>query len=69
MTWFQENGTIGDPPDDCELCGKPLEKYAVDGKTRSGIWCWMCLHCHRYLGIGTGLGKGQVYKKATKIWE
>ena len=64
MTWFQENGTIGEPPENCDICSRPLKNWAVNGKVRvGGGWCWMCLQCHRNFGVGTGVGKGQIYQK------
>lgn len=36
MAWFQKNGTAGDPPVHCDICGRILENYAVDGKVKGG---------------------------------
>jgi len=42
------------PP--CDFCAKPA---AVDGKTRSGPWAYMCPSHFKAQGIGLGLGRGQ----------
>jgi hypothetical protein len=46
----------------CEVGQEPLDSVAIDGKTKMGPWAWMCEDCHRRIGTGIGLGKGQKYK-------
>jgi hypothetical protein len=41
----------------CDVCGEPA---AVDGKTVHGPWAYLCPKHFRVLGVGLGLGKGQV---------
>ena len=48
-------------PKKCEICGKPLRGYFVDGRTKMGPWATMCTNCHDKHGVGLGLGKGQKY--------
>lgn len=48
----------------CDCCHeKDLETY-VDGKTvlNGGSWANMCLPCFFRVGIGVGIGLGQVFK-------
>lgn len=40
----------------CDLCNATA---AYDGRTVGGSWAYMCEGCFGYLGVGTGLGKGQ----------
>jgi hypothetical protein len=66
MSWIQIEGGIqpgleAHPPDDCQICGSPLADSAVDGKTVYGPWAWMCRACHRQIGCGFGMGRGQLY--------
>jgi hypothetical protein len=61
------NGTI---PTKCEICGKPLTKYFIDGRTRMGPWAIMCPECFKVYGSDLGIGKGQKYKFIKKgVWE
>ena len=45
----------------CDLCGKRNLLRYVDGATRMGPWANMCPSCYTKLGVGLGLGKGQMY--------
>jgi len=42
------------PPDKCEMCGKPLRKSFIDGKTVFGYWTILCVPCHKARGCGLG---------------
>jgi hypothetical protein len=56
----------GPKPIVCDICNQPVtSKQFVDGKTAHGPWALMCLPCFRVLGVGVGLGKGQVYDTET----
>lgn len=60
---------MGSPPTKCDLCGRPFDKFFVDGKTRMGPWGMLCTGCHASHGIGLGTGKGQRYKRtASDEW-
>jgi hypothetical protein len=55
---------IGDPPDQCNICGSEITTTFVDGRTRAhGSWACMCLACHQGYGVGLGTGNGQVFTK------
>ena len=45
----------------CDICKK--EKAIIDGKTVYGPWAFMCEKCFHEVGIGLGLGKGQILKR------
>ena len=47
----------------CDFCGRTTMKKFIDGATIAGPWAMMCIPCHRTLGMGLGLGKGQLYQK------
>lgn len=56
----------------CQLCNQdvrtlpsPNTNTIVDGATVSGPWAYMCRPCHKKFGMGTGLGRGQVYNVVT----
>ena len=59
---------MGSEPTKCDLCGEPLEKKFIDGKTTSGPWGMLCEDCHETHGVGLGLGRGQMYEKRGKNW-
>ena len=40
----------------CDFCGI-LAEY--DGKTKIGLWAYMCEICFKRFGVGLGTGKGQ----------
>jgi len=48
--------------DFCRLNGVKCHAL-VDGKTKLGPWAFMCLPHHERVGIGLGLGKGQLLVK------
>lgn len=59
----------GRPPRCCDIC-KTLfggghhdkdHEIFVDGRMRDGRWAIMCLTCHIKVGVGLGIGKGQMY--------
>lgn len=56
---------MGGIPKKCDICGVPLEKFFIDGKTRFGAWAIMCEGCHRDQRIGLGIGKGQKFDLKT----
>lgn len=49
----------------CQCCGGALGKTFVDGRLRIGPWAVMCRSCHRDLGVGLGIGRGQLYNTET----
>ena len=50
----------------CDICKAKLTGNTVDGKTIIGIWATMCEACHEKIGIGFGMGKGQMFDKDGK---
>jgi len=48
-------------PENCQICGKPFGEYFIDGSTIMGPWGLMCEKCHKKVGNGLGIGKGQKY--------
>ena len=55
----------------CNLCNAQIFNEFVDGMTKSyskyrGTWADMCLSCHGVVGVGLGLGKGQLYRRFTE---
>ena len=56
---------IGEKPKKCDICPGPIEGHFVDGKTIDGPWALMCLRCHKDIGVGLGIGKGQKYQVDT----
>lgn len=51
----------GEPPKECETCKTKLRGVFIDGRTKKGYWAIMCLNCHKDIGVGLGIGKGQKY--------
>ncbi len=49
----------------CDICGIKLNEYFIDGKTINGPWAYMCIKCHKKLGFGFGIGKGQMFDTKT----
>ncbi len=45
----------------CDYCREPLTHQYVDGKTRDGVWAYMCGLCYLEHGTGLGVGRGQLY--------
>jgi len=56
---------MGPLPDRCDFCGEALKNRFVDGKTVYGPWGILCQNCHKAIGVGLGLGKGQMYDLKT----
>ena len=50
----------------CDLCRVECIEW-VDGKTIMGPWANMCLACHKRLGVGLGIGKGQRYQNGVQV--
>lgn len=48
----------------CDICKE--KKAIIDGKTIYGPWAFMCKKCFFEVGVGLGLGKGQLLKKEKK---
>ena len=64
---------------DCQLCRRKITTEFIDGLTqrgisrlgvirRSGAWAIMCPNCHSKYGVGTGTGKGQMYRLEDSKW-
>lgn len=53
---------VAEPPKLCDVCREPIRKTFADAKTRNGAWGKLDLKCLRIHGIGTGKGKGQLYR-------
>ena len=54
----------------CDFCGKSGKgETIIDGKTIRGYWAYMCLVCHKKLGVGMGLGKGSIVYKGKGYFE
>ena len=55
----------------CDICGKPLERWYVDVKMKSGPWADVCLACFETQGSSIGQGVGQLYQLnlTTMEWE
>lgn len=52
----------------CQICEHKLDKFFIDGKLLGrGTWAIMCVNCHREMGSGLGVGRGQKYKLDTLI--
>lgn len=51
------------PPKECDVCHGPFnggEMY--DAKTIYGPWANMCFGCFNTIGVGLGVGMGQMYR-------
>ena len=48
--------------------GRKIIDTFIDGKTVQGPWALMTVDSYFRNGVGLGLGKGQLYKKAGKEW-
>ena len=53
----------GDEPKTCDCCKKAIVDSFIDGKTIYGSWAVMDTGCHKKLGMGLGIGKGQQYDR------
>ena len=51
----------GEPPKSCDNCGNKLKGVFIDGRTKVGVWGILCEPCHKDIGVGLGVGKGQKY--------
>lgn len=56
---------ISDRPEKCDLCGRPLVDWFVDGKTTYGPWAVIGKCCFDKFGVGLGTGRGQRYDLET----
>ena len=56
---------LSELPKKCDICGKLLGKYFIDGKTNMGPWGLLCTECHKEIGDGLGIGHGQAYLTST----
>lgn len=46
----------------CDICHSQVGQEYVDGKTVYGPWANMCTGCFNTVGIGLGVGLGQMYR-------
>ena len=53
----------GSEPTTCDCCNKAIAGSFIDGKTIYGPWAVMDTGCHKKLGMGLGIGKGQQYDR------
>ena len=55
----------------CDICKQPFNEgdEKIDGLTTEGKWANMCVWCFMTEGIGTGVGKGQLYHLQNGVWE
>lgn len=51
------------PPDVCDIDGKPFDTRMYDCKTKSGPWGNICHTCYLKHGVGLGTGRGQKYER------
>ena len=56
-----KNKWYGTVPTQCEICGEALTNAFIDGRIKVGFWATMCLACHKEVGVGLGVGRGQRY--------
>lgn len=40
----------------CDICGNEAH---YDARTNIGCWMYLCEDCHKVLGVGLGMGRGQ----------
>lgn len=50
-----------DAPTECQVCDCPITDKFVDGVIVSAGWAYLCLSCHKSVGIGLGTGRGQQF--------
>ena len=43
--------------------GKPIINSFIDGRTIMGPWAIMTPETHHAIGVGLGVGKGQLYRR------
>ena len=63
---MKEKLWLGSPIKCCNICGREIHDYFVDGDVRGRGWAILCLLCHQRVGTGTGTGKGQKYERRNK---
>jgi len=60
---MKEQYWTGSEPSSCQICGRSLNFYFIDGKVKEESWAYMCCACHKEVGVGLGIGRGQAYQK------
>lgn len=55
------------PPKVCDVCKMPFGDVMYDANTVYG-WANMCESCFNEMGIGLGVGLGQMYKLKDGEW-
>jgi hypothetical protein len=60
---MSDTNWVGPTPTKCDNCNRPITHQFVDGKTKYGPWGILCMTCHEVVGVGLGIGKGQMYLK------
>ena len=56
---------VGQPPEACDICKRPLMRGFVDGKTSMGPWAIMCPSCRVDVGpMVLGTGRGQKFERS-----
>ena len=48
-------------PTHCDICGREIKNEFVHGKTFKDSWGIFCPKCHKVVGVGLGVGRGQRY--------
>ena len=62
-TWMSKD------PERCDICMGVIGPEFVDGRTTyGGWWACMCLACHRNVGVGLGIGRGQRYQRRNDVF-
>lgn len=55
---------VGTAPAKCDHCGISIHNTFVDGATEpQGRWGNLHPNCHRQIGRGLGIGRGQRYER------
>jgi hypothetical protein len=54
---------LGSTPTQCQVCTGDYQGKMVDGALHTGQWALMCGQCHRNMGRGLGMGRGQKYTR------
>jgi hypothetical protein len=63
VKWLDSN------PEKCDICAGTLyhklsgKTAFIDGRTKYGQWANMCVSCYLRIGVGLGVGRGQLYEK------
>lgn len=50
----------------CDFCEREVARW-IDGKTIQGPWANMCGQCHETMGVGLGIGRGQLIENGIVI--